>query len=338
MINGRLSALVEVGSGFHPELTGRENVYLSGSILGMRRSEIKRKVDSIIDFAGISEFIDTPVKRYSSGMYVRLGFSIAAHLEPDILLLDEVLAVGDGAFQLKCMNRIKELEHAGTTIVFISHDLRAIERLCDRVILMEHGQIVDHGVPAEVIKRYAPSTISRSSELQGELCFYNPAPNPNLPFEIERVELLDQNENIKSTLCMGDYVKFRIVWRSSQSVEGAGVGLAFYTLNDIPVMQTSTNPLSGIEVNFHPGLNTAEVEFEQFPLTAGDFRLAVSLTRPMIEFLYREDNFAVLPVKKGDIFGSGFFLTVSDSLVAVPHRWIVPNRAPDSRIESLMEA
>lgn len=153
-INGRLSALIEVGSGFHPELTGRENVFLSGSILGMRRRDIATKLDSIVDFAGVRQFIDTPVKRYSSGMYVRLGFAIAAHLDPDILLLDEVLAVGDAAFQAKCIQRIKELEAAGTTIVFISHDLTAVERLCQRVILMRKGQIAAEGVPRDVIKEY----------------------------------------------------------------------------------------------------------------------------------------------------------------------------------------
>lgn len=156
-INGRLAALIEVGSGFHPELTGRENVYLSGSILGMRRAEIARKIESIVDFAGIRQFIDIPVKRYSSGMLVRLGFSIAAHLEPDVLLLDEVLAVGDAAFQLKCLNRVDELREGGKTIIFISHDLNAVERLCDRVLLMDHGQIIANGNPAEVIDLYKKS-------------------------------------------------------------------------------------------------------------------------------------------------------------------------------------
>ncbi|MEP6779558.1 MAG: ABC transporter ATP-binding protein, partial [Gemmatimonadaceae bacterium] len=137
-IRGRLSALIEVGSGFHPELSGRENIFLSGSILGMRRREIATKLDSIVEFAGIRQFVDTPVKRYSSGMYVRLGFAIAAHLEPDILLLDEVLAVGDSAFQAKCLLRIKDLEAAGTTIVFISHDLLAVER----VHKLDRGEVV----------------------------------------------------------------------------------------------------------------------------------------------------------------------------------------------------
>jgi ABC-type polysaccharide/polyol phosphate transport system ATPase subunit len=154
VIDGRLAALIEVGSGFHPELTGRENVFLSGAILGMRRREIADKLDRIVAFAGVERFIDTPVKWYSSGMYVRLGFAIAAHLEPDVLLVDEVLAVGDAEFQVKCLERIDELKNRGTTCLFISHDLSAVERLCDRAILLEGGTIVENGPPAEVVARY----------------------------------------------------------------------------------------------------------------------------------------------------------------------------------------
>lgn len=164
MVNGRLAALIEVGSGFHPELTGRENIYLNGSILGMRRREITAKLDSIIDFAGVREFIDTPVKRFSSGMYVRLGFSIAAYLEPDILLLDEVLAVGDAAFQAQCLQRIGKLKKAGTTIVFISHDLGAVERLCDRVLLLKRGELAAGGAPADIVTAYQnDATLSSES-------------------------------------------------------------------------------------------------------------------------------------------------------------------------------
>jgi lipopolysaccharide transport system ATP-binding protein len=147
-IDGRLAALIEVASGFHPELTGRENVFLSGAILGMRRREIAAKLDSIVAFAGVERFLDTPVKWYSSGMYVRLGFAIAAHLEPDVLLVDEVLAVGDAEFQPKCLERIQQLRSQGTTTLFISHDLSAVERLCDRAILLERGSIAESGPPA----------------------------------------------------------------------------------------------------------------------------------------------------------------------------------------------
>src|SRR6185436_17822505 len=197
MINGRLAALIEVGSGFHPELSGRENIYLNGSILGMTRREITKKLDDIIEFAGVRDFIDTTVKRYSSGMYVRLGFSIAAHLDPDILLLDEVLAVGDASFQRKCIQRITELKKNGTTIVFISHDLRAVQQLCDRVILLKKGQIEADGDPAETIELYqslsaaqfgGPAAGGWGREPSGEavvtsLTFYDENENECLSFE-----------------------------------------------------------------------------------------------------------------------------------------------------------
>jgi len=154
VLNGRVAALIEVGSGFHPELTGRENVFLSGSLLGMKRREIASKLDRIIDFAGVERFIDTPVKWYSSGMYVRLGFAIAAHLEPHILLVDEVLAVGDAEFQTRCLQRIQQLKAQGTTNLFISHDLTAIERLCDHAVLLERGEIASTGAPSDVVATY----------------------------------------------------------------------------------------------------------------------------------------------------------------------------------------
>ncbi|MBY0375610.1 MAG: ABC transporter ATP-binding protein [Bryobacteraceae bacterium] len=166
-VRGRLTALLEVGSGFHPELTGRENIFLSGSILGMRRREIHSKLEGIIDFAGVRDFIDVPVKRYSSGMYVRLGFSIAAHLQPDVLLLDEVLAVGDMAFQQKCQQRILELHDQGMTVVFISHDLQAVERVCTRTLVFDHGQIAFDGNTKEAINFYNRSGRFNASDRKG---------------------------------------------------------------------------------------------------------------------------------------------------------------------------
>jgi ABC-type polysaccharide/polyol phosphate transport system ATPase subunit len=161
-IRGRMAALIEVSSGFHWELTGRENIYLNGVTLGMSRKEVGEKLASIIDFSGVGDFIDVPVKRYSSGMYLRLGFSIAAHLNPDILLLDEVLAVGDVAFQAKCLARIQEMRKAGRSIVFISHDLAAVQRLCDRVLLLSRGRVVCEGKPQEVTLEYQRSTLLTS--------------------------------------------------------------------------------------------------------------------------------------------------------------------------------
>jgi lipopolysaccharide transport system ATP-binding protein len=321
-INGKLSALIEVGSGFHPELTGRENVYLSGSILGMRRSEISRKLDSIIDFAGIHQFIDTPVKRYSSGMYVRLGFSIAAHLEPDILLLDEVLAVGDGAFQLKCMKRIQALEQSGKTIVFISHDLKAIERLCDRVILLEHGQVGAVGTPREVIQMYEPPRETERACMQEVLRFENPKSNPSNPFEVETIEALDREDRVKRELATGEYVRFKITWRSAEYIADGGVELGIHTLQGVPLIRYSNQPVSGVDISFNEGQNSIELEFERFPLAAGEYIISTGLTRPNIAWLSRTEKFAHLVVKEADIFGSGYLLDSSYSIMTVSHRWL----------------
>jgi lipopolysaccharide transport system ATP-binding protein len=158
-LHGRVASLLEVGTGFHPELTGRENIFLNGSILGMNSSEIRGRLDAIVDFAGIDRFLDTPVKRYSSGMYVRLAFSVAAHLAPDILIVDEVLAVGDSAFQAKCIGRMGDAtRREGRTVLFVSHNMAAVERLCNRALLLEEGRLVASGPSSEIIQRYLGST------------------------------------------------------------------------------------------------------------------------------------------------------------------------------------
>ena len=153
-IRGRISSLLEVGTGFHKELTGRENIFLNGTILGMRKEEIKKKFDQIVDFSGVEKFLDTPVKRYSSGMSVRLAFSVAAHLDPDVLIIDEVLAVGDADFQKKCLNTMQNVGESGRTVLFVSHNMPAITRLCTRTILLDKGKIIQDGNPATVIKNY----------------------------------------------------------------------------------------------------------------------------------------------------------------------------------------
>ncbi len=161
---GRIGSLLEVGTGFHPDLTGRENIFLSGAILGMRRAEIERKFDEIVAFSELEKFIETSVKWYSSGMYVRLAFSVAAHLEPEILMMDEVLAVGDAAFQQKCLDKMHEIRQQGRTILFVSHDMAAITRLCKRVVLLENGKITFDGEPREVVARYLSSSLKTGAQ------------------------------------------------------------------------------------------------------------------------------------------------------------------------------
>jgi lipopolysaccharide transport system ATP-binding protein len=162
-VQGRVGALLEVGTGFHPELTGRENVFLNGAILGMSRPEVKRKFDQIVEFSGVEKHINTPVKWYSSGMYVRLAFAVAAHLEPEILIVDEVLAVGDAEFQKRCLGRMGQVAEEGRTVLFVSHNMQAIRRLCEKAILLEHGQVVADGDAESVVRRYLASVESSDS-------------------------------------------------------------------------------------------------------------------------------------------------------------------------------
>jgi len=206
-IKGRVASLLEVGTGFHPELTGRENIFLNGSILGMTRREIKRKFDEIVDFSGVEQFIDTPVKQYSSGMYVRLAFAVAAHLEPEILVVDEVLAVGDAAFQKKCLGKMEMVGQEGRTVLFVSHNMQAISRLCHRVILLDGGHVNHDGKTVETVRRYL-ALYSPSS--QSHAIFED---EPSKPIHLIEAHLLDQdNKSINSSINFAQrfFLKFKL--------------------------------------------------------------------------------------------------------------------------------
>jgi lipopolysaccharide transport system ATP-binding protein len=209
VIRGRVGSLLEVGTGFHPELTGRENIFLNGSILGMKRREIQRKLPEIVDFSGIDQFIDTPVKRYSSGMYVRLAFSVAAHLEPEILLVDEVLAVGDAEFQQRCLGRMEDLSGGGRTVLFVSHNMQAINQLCDRAILLEGGTLAYEGEPSEVVTHYLHSTQGGGSYTVWES---DSAPGNDL-VQLRSVRVVDEERNTVATHDVRDPVGIEIVFR-----------------------------------------------------------------------------------------------------------------------------
>jgi lipopolysaccharide transport system ATP-binding protein len=176
-LRGRIGSLLEVGTGFHPELTGRENIFLSGAVLGMARREIARKFDEIVAFADVEKFLDTPVKRYSTGMYMRLAFSVAAHLEPDLLIIDEVLAVGDGAFQEKCLGKVRQVAERGRTVLFVSHSMPAVEAFCEQVVWIEKGRLREIGPPQEIVPKYTASSSEttepvavRAPRVAGQYC------------------------------------------------------------------------------------------------------------------------------------------------------------------------
>jgi lipopolysaccharide transport system ATP-binding protein len=211
-VTGRLGALLEVGTGFHSELTGRENTFLYGAILGMSRAEVARKFDAIVDFSEIEDFMDTPVKRYSSGMYVRLAFAVAAHLDPDILLLDEVLAVGDITFQRKCMDVARRLEKKGSTILFVSHNMFSIKTMCPRVIYLKQGRIVFDGQTDEGLRVY-----ETDSKL-GPTPWFHPPEDSSLV--ITEVELYGEQGEQKTMFDFGERMRIRICYRASRSIEG----------------------------------------------------------------------------------------------------------------------
>jgi lipopolysaccharide transport system ATP-binding protein len=210
VITGRVGSLLEVGTGFHPELTGRENIYLNGAILGMKRHEINRKLDEIVEFAEINKMIDTPVKRYSSGMYVRLGFSVAAHLEPDILIVDEVLAVGDTAFQRRSLGRMNKLATSGRTVLFVSHSMATIQALCQKVVLLDAGRIAAAGDTNQIVDDYLQSTQTPDLLACIDLSSHPNRITPPEQAMFKRLRLLDQTGTARSIFQMGEPITFEV--------------------------------------------------------------------------------------------------------------------------------
>ena len=306
-ISGRLSALIEIGSGFHPELTGRENVFLNGSILGMRRSEIGRKLNDIIEFAGVRQFIDTPVKHYSSGMYVRLGFSIAAHLEPHILLLDEVLTVGDASFQEKCINRILELKRSGTTIVFISHDLGSVERLCERTLLLDGGRLVADGPSREVIARYRHSLPK----------FVPSAEKPDGGAEISSLSLRDDSGHEASAYYTGYPIRVRVEFVAHQRLEDVVFQLFLHTASWDQYCQLTTEQ-SDTPIDLEPGTGAIEFSANELGLQPGMYYISALLVRrgkALGDAIDNRPDCAAFHVDPGKIVRGSFYMPSSWQLV-----------------------
>jgi len=241
-IHGRMGALLEVGTGFHPELTGRENIYLNGTILGMKRVEISRKFDEIVAFSGIETFLDTPVKRYSSGMYVRLAFAVAAHLEPEILLIDEVLAVGDAAFQKKCLGKISTIAGEGRTVLFVSHNMPAVKSLCTRAILVDHGQIEREGDTAAVVQHY----LSRGADVGGKVWTESERPG-NHSFKLDSLRLLNVSGEEVSSINISEDLLIEMTYEVIE--DGAYAGFSLILLDSEG--QALFGSLSNLEERFY---------------------------------------------------------------------------------------
>jgi ABC-type polysaccharide/polyol phosphate transport system ATPase subunit len=311
-IRGRLSSLIEVGSGFHPELTGRENIYLSGSILGMRHAEIRDKLERIIEFSGVGKFIDTPVKFYSSGMYIRLGFSVAAHLEADILLLDEVLAVGDAAFQAKCLSRIAELHRQGLTIVFISHNLRIVERLCSRVLLLNHGQITASGAARDVIEKYQNVTSRYTPTWHQSVA----EANLTREMEITSVSCCDGNNRPVASLRTGDAMKLRVSFVVHQPVSDAIIEAYVFAVANGPAdsscqLTTASPDGKGMPLEVGPGV--VEFQADELSFLPGTYYLSATIIHAdYLRGIDWQHQCLTLRVDQGKLTRGNFYM---------PHRW-----------------
>lgn len=318
-IYGRVSSLLEVGTGFHPELTGRENVYLNAAMLGMRRAEIQRKFDEIIDFSGIGEFIDTPVKRYSSGMYVRLAFSVAAHLEPEILIVDEVLAVGDASFQQKCLGKMEQVSRGGRTVLIVSHNLPVIENLCQRALLLSKGQVALLGEAKSVVEAYAgmSTALSRTpiherTDRQGKGEVITTA-----------IEVLDGNGKPLSSAICGRDILLRWHYRCSgdKPLRKCRVSLSIHNRTGDPYFLLSTELVDSSPLELC-GEGSIDFLLPELPLSGGHYYLMsyVESERDVQDWVH---NAAILTVVDGDFYGTGKTYPPGwqGKSVLVKHRW-----------------
>lgn len=320
IMRGRVASLLEVGTGFHPELSGRENIYLSGSVLGMGKEEIGRKFDEIVDFAEIEKFLELPIKRYSSGMYMRLAFSVAAHLDPEILLVDEVLAVGDIAFQKKCLGKMDSVARGGRTVIFVSHQLEFLAQLCKRCLLVDKGKIIEDGPSRDVISHYiqlvrnaTPTSLRERKDRQGE---------GRVRFTETWLE--DMQGNRVRRIVSGQPIKIVATYETKDAYDGTSLAISFavLTVHGVVVVDLGTDTSSS---DFHgnlPRMGKVECIIPRIHFNSGEFVYNV-LARSAKSGNEIEDwvkQAGMFTVEPGDYYGTGHIAGTA-SLLAMDHSW-----------------
>lgn len=311
-LRGRVGSLLEVGTGFHPDLSGRDNVYLNGTILGMKRNEIRRRFDEIVEFAGVESFIDVPVKWYSSGMYVRLAFAVAAHLDPEILIVDEVLSVGDLAFQRKCLGRIDEIAHGGRTVVFVSHNLTSVASLCSEGCMLERGRLVVQGPIERVIEQYVASTRReaqtalrerRDREGDGKLRFVG----------------IDIGTPLGRAPVVGEELVVDLFYEAPAPVKNVMVGIAVYGVMGEPLFVVSS-AIRGTEFGQAPREGVFRCRIPRLPLSPGSYAMNIyaEVNGVVADWIQNAADFEVL---EGDFFQSGRLPPTSHGQFIVDHSW-----------------
>lgn len=303
-IDGRVASLLEVGTGFHPELSGRENIFLNGSILGMSKSEIKSKFDEIVAFSEVEKFLDTPVKRYSSGMYVRLAFAVAAHLEPEILIVDEVLAVGDAEFQKKCLGKMKEVSGEGRTVLFVSHNMAAVRNLCDKAILLNKGTVTLQGSVDEVINEYL-----NSKDTEGLSGVYNSSNTGDSDVKLSKAEMIDSVGNTQNQFEINENISIKFNINCKRKVPNLYAYIAVKNSREDLLIESDTlDFLPNVFDSMKEGSNEYFVKINANLLAVGDYVLYLSLASSY------SDNFLV--ETPGDVLR----FTVVDSVTERGHQ------------------
>lgn len=323
-IKGRIASLLEVGTGFHPELTGRENVYLNGAILGMSRREVRGKFDEIVDFSGVEKFIDTPVKRYSSGMYVRLAFAVAAHLEPEILIVDEVLAVGDAEFQKRCLGKMNDVAHKGRTVLFVSHNMAAVAALCSRACLFHGGNLIENGNVNSVIGSYletmkSPERISVNERTDR---------GGDGTVRVTDLRILNEKGDVVDAVRSGHDVSFSIDYLSldGSQLHNVKVGIGIYTVMGNFLVYCS-NELVGVDFKTVPAEGRIFCTIPRIPLAAGQYYLNISfLSKGILADWISEA--LLLQVVESDFFGTGKLPPATHGGLLISQQWRIASSAP----------
>jgi lipopolysaccharide transport system ATP-binding protein len=322
-VHGRVGALLEVGTGFHPELSGRDNVYLNGAILGMKRAEIARKYDEIVEFGEVARFMDVPVKWYSSGMYVRLAFAVAAHLDPEILVVDEVLSVGDQAFQEKCLGRINEVTRAGRTVLFISHNMTSLLRLCPRGVLLEQGRVVHEGPMSETIDVY----LSRRPQRQGTGDLENVDRGGWGWLRFRSIEITGSDG--LSAVYAGGPVEFRLTLAGDRTMPGRqariGLGISSHLGDRLATLTTDLDPESTITAGEVGDGTIVLCRVPELPLRPGKYLVSLWLEQAgdPLDSIEGQIEFEVLPA---DYFGTGTLPGGTEGAFLVRHHWQLAER------------
>ena len=287
--NGTISSLLELGAGFHPDLTGRENVYLYGAIMGLSRAHMRARFDAILEFAGIGEFIDQPVKHYSSGMYVRLGFAVAVEVDPDILLIDEVLTVGDADFQQRCLAKMDEFRAQGKTMLVVSHDMTAIQRMSDRILFLDEGTVQGLGNPEDIVSRYTPPDVAVADAKRAPAREWGSG-----EIRIEGVEFSDGQGNKLEKLTYGGSIVATISYKAEQRIADPVFGISISDIEGRSIFGTNTQ-LQGITTKPVEGLGSVTVKLDDLALAAGQYLFSFAIHSPFAQVNYhRLDNYFLM--------------------------------------------